>query len=44
MQAFESVLEMPRPLLHYVRVPFPKNLPPGPLETEARPGADRSAA
>ena len=31
VQAFESVLEMPRPLLKHVR---PKGVPPGPLETE----------
>ncbi len=31
LQAFESVLEMPRPLLKFVRVPF--ELPPGPLAT-----------
>jgi len=31
IQALESVLEMPRPLLRYVRVPFPDKLPPGPL-------------
>jgi superfamily II DNA/RNA helicase len=31
LQAFESVLEMPRPLLRYVRVPWPEDLPPGPL-------------
>jgi superfamily II DNA/RNA helicase len=31
MQALESVLEMPRPLLKFVRVPF--ELPPGPLQT-----------
>ncbi len=31
IQAFESVLEMPRPLLKFVRVPFPDRLPPGPL-------------
>ncbi len=31
VQAFESVLEMPRPLLRYVRVPWPEELPPGPL-------------
>jgi hypothetical protein len=30
VQAFESVLEMPRPLLKFVR---PKGVPPGPLET-----------
>jgi superfamily II DNA/RNA helicase len=29
LQALESVLELPRPLLRYVRVPF--DLPPGPL-------------
>jgi superfamily II DNA/RNA helicase len=33
IQAFESVLEMPRPLLRYVRVPWPDKLPPGPLAT-----------
>ncbi|MBL8794513.1 MAG: DEAD/DEAH box helicase [Planctomycetia bacterium] len=33
IQALESVLEMPRPLLKYVRVPFPDQLPPGPLAT-----------
>jgi len=32
VQAFESVLEMPRPLLKFVR---PKGVSPGPLETEA---------
>ena len=32
VQAFESVLELPRPLLKHVRVPF--DLPPGPLQTE----------
>ena len=31
MQAFESVLEMPRPLLKFVRVPF--EIPPGPFTT-----------
>jgi superfamily II DNA/RNA helicase len=31
LQAMESVLEMPRPLLKYVRVPWPDDLPPGPL-------------
>jgi len=31
VQAFESVLEMPRPLLKFVR---PKGVAPGPLETE----------
>lgn len=33
LQAFESVLELPRPLLKFVRVPLPDQLPPGPLET-----------
>jgi superfamily II DNA/RNA helicase len=33
LQALESVLEMPRPLLRSVRVPFPDRLPPGPLAT-----------
>jgi len=32
MQIFESVLELPRPLLKFVRVPF--SLAPGPLQTE----------
>jgi hypothetical protein len=31
LQALESVLEMPRPILRYVRVPWPEDLPPGPL-------------
>ena len=31
VQAFESVLEVPRPLLKFLRVPF--EIPPGPLET-----------
>src|SRR5206468_6238638 len=31
LQAFESVLEMPRPLLKLVRVPY--DLPPGPCTT-----------
>jgi hypothetical protein len=36
IQAFESVLEMPRPLLRYVRVPF-DDRPPGPLEQRLDP-------
>jgi len=32
LQIFESVLELPRPLLKFVRVPF--ELPPGPLQTD----------
>jgi len=31
LQAFESVLSMPPPLLRYVRVPWEEDLPPGPL-------------
>jgi superfamily II DNA/RNA helicase len=31
LQAMESVLEVPRPLLRYLRVPRPDQLPPGPL-------------
>jgi superfamily II DNA/RNA helicase len=34
IQAMESVLELPRPLLRFVRVPLPDRLPPGPLATE----------
>ncbi len=33
LQALESVLEVPRPLLRYVRVPREDVLPPGPLAT-----------
>lgn len=33
LQAFESVLEMPRSVLRYVRVPWQEHLPPGPLAT-----------
>lgn len=32
LQAFESVLELPKPLLRYVRVPW--EMPEGPLQTE----------
>ena len=35
LQAFESVLELPRPLLKFVRVPY--DLPFGPLESELTP-------
>jgi superfamily II DNA/RNA helicase len=35
IQAFESVLELPKPLLKFVRPPRPDRLPPGPLETES---------
>ncbi len=33
IQALESVLEIPRPLLRSVRVPRPDEMPPGPLAT-----------
>ena len=33
LQAMESVLEVPRPLLRHLRVPPPEELPPGPLAT-----------
>jgi superfamily II DNA/RNA helicase len=33
IQALESVLEVARPLLRYLRVPRPDELPPGPLAT-----------
>ncbi|MSQ95839.1 MAG: DEAD/DEAH box helicase [Gemmataceae bacterium] len=33
LQAFESVLEVPRSVLRYVRVPWQEDLPPGPLAT-----------
>jgi superfamily II DNA/RNA helicase len=31
LQALESVLELPRPILKFVRPPWPEELPPGPL-------------
>jgi len=37
LQAFESVLELPKPLMRYVRVPMPDQLPPGPLEQRLDP-------
>jgi hypothetical protein len=33
LQALESVLEVPRPLLRHLRVPWADDLPPGPLAT-----------
>ena len=48
IQLLESVLELPRPLLKFVRVPF--DLPPGPLQTETldpeliAPGPDHREA
>ena len=38
LQALESVLELPRPVLRYVRVP--RDLPPGPLAARARSRID----
>ncbi len=37
IQALESVLELPRPLMKYVRVPWPDNLPDGPLAARLDP-------
>jgi superfamily II DNA/RNA helicase len=37
IQILESVLEVPRPILKYVRVPFPDQLPPGPLAARIDP-------
>lgn len=37
LQVLESVLEMPKPLLRYVRVPLPDELPPGPLAARIDP-------
>jgi superfamily II DNA/RNA helicase len=37
IQALESVLEIPRPLLRSVRVPWPEELPPGPLAARLDP-------
>jgi superfamily II DNA/RNA helicase len=34
LQAMESVLEMPKPILRYVRPPRPEDMPPGPLARE----------
>ncbi len=34
LQALESVLELPRSIQRFVRVPSPERLPPGPLATE----------
>lgn len=34
IQALESVLELPKPLLKFVRVPRPDQMPAGPLESE----------
>jgi len=33
----ESLLELPRPLLRYARVPWPDKLPPGPLANQIDP-------
>ena len=37
IQILESVLELPRPLMKYVRVPWPENLPDGPLAARLEP-------
>jgi superfamily II DNA/RNA helicase len=34
LQALESVMELPKPLMRFVRVPFADQLPPGPLALE----------
>jgi len=37
IQLLESLLELPRPLLRYVRVPWPDRLTPGPLAAQIDP-------
>jgi superfamily II DNA/RNA helicase len=37
LQLMESVLELPKPLLRYVRVPWPDRMPPGPLAHQIDP-------
>jgi hypothetical protein len=37
IQALESVLELPRPLMKHVRAPWPENLPDGPLAEALAP-------
>lgn len=37
IQLFESVLELPKPIWKYVRVPWPEDLPPGPLAARLDP-------
>jgi superfamily II DNA/RNA helicase len=37
LQILESLLELPRPLLRYVRVPWPDRLSPGPLVVQIDP-------
>jgi superfamily II DNA/RNA helicase len=37
IQAMESVLEVPRPMLRHLRVPWPEDLPPGPLAAKIDP-------
>jgi superfamily II DNA/RNA helicase len=37
IQALESLLEMPKPVLKYVRVPRPDEMPPGPLAARLDP-------
>jgi hypothetical protein len=37
IQLMESLLELPRPLLRYARVPWPDRMPPGPLANQIDP-------
>lgn len=37
IQLLESVMELPRPMLRYVRVPWPDKMPPGPLAHHVDP-------
>lgn len=37
IQLLESVLELPRPMLRFVRVPWPDKMPPGPLAHHVDP-------
>lgn len=37
LQLFESLLELPKPLLRYVRVPWPDKMPNGPLGNQIDP-------
>ena len=37
LQLLESVLELPKPLLKFVRPPWPEDLPPGPLQQRLDP-------
>src|SRR6478736_6659409 len=37
LQLLESVLELPKPILKFVRPPWPEDLPPGPLQQRLDP-------